>query len=883
MPPRIGGMGVGTATATVLINTHQMRGAAATARQVGNQIATGLNRGTGAVDNQAKSWRQLQFVMAGVAAATTAVFATGFKAAAYFQEQGIALKAMAGGFRESLVLQEKMRTAAFRMGVPFADMVEATRILLPTLEGNTAELDKQWQIVRRVSALNPGQGIAGAAFAVNEALVSGGSDLMSLAERFNLSRQTMREEMRNANNDFWQALDKTLERMGITQQMASELGTTFSASFKVARDSAVQLLAEGFTPMIETMAPLLQMAAQFMAEMRESHSEVLGIGAAMVTVAAAAVPLVFLAKRLADVVKVIAPGFMRIVPFLSAAVAVVGAANLAMQGVRAVGRNTGNEAMADYNFRQAAIDFAKALFIVQFYLTKMGVEVYKVVMQTIANWSFGVMNVLKGLATFQATLAGFLPTQTLRDRATASAGDSAMAAFGLMSAGMKALQEVGKAEERFQVVQAAILRGGRAIGNALNFAAGSITGAGSGGGSGFGPRPEFNAKQTGIMVEFYESIVALDDKYAAERLDATRDFEEQRSDTVRSYEQQIAREAADFGRERARAIRQYEGEVADAITESQERQAQWQEDFDDQMREIREDSNEQLAEMERDYQKDRENRLRDHQDKLFDAASRLDARAVAEEQRRFARESREAEENYREKVAKEENNRDEQLAKEQAEFDKRVARAAEEDAKRLQSMEEDFRDRLALEDEDRAIRQAREAEDHAMALAAQAAQHTKRLDQIAQQQQAERTALEAEFRQRLYAENLYTDEWLAVQKDRQEKSIEFFKLFFRDIIESAKLALRESNRGATDAAGREALDPQTMTPFARGGFVTRTGAALVHAGETIIPSNRRGGFGNSLSIESGGIAIYASPGMDANEVGQVVMERLSQFWERLHT
>lgn len=99
-----------------------------------------------------------------------------------------------------------------------------------------------------------------------------------------------------------------------------------------------------------------------------------------------------------------------------------------------------------------------------------------------------------------------------------------------------------------------------------------------------------------------------------EHLDALGDqFRERREETERTYQQQIGQMTAEFDLARTERRAEYEHEETRRIE---------------------------------DFQRERVRRERQHRESLLDAASRLDARSILEQQRQFAREERDAQEDF---------------------------------------------------------------------------------------------------------------------------------------------------------------------------------------------------------------------------------------------
>jgi hypothetical protein len=176
------------------------------------------------------------------------------------------------------------------------------------------------------------------------------------------------------------------------------------------------------------------------------------------------------------------------------------------------------------------------------------------------------------------------------------------------------------------------------------------------------------AVETAIR-DWAQAVGEIERQAYRDRLDATRDFEQQRASTIRAYNQSIAREAEDFARNRARAEQDYRRAIADVQenaarreaqqaedlartvaqarqdsaerladmqeqfertvsqrrADSAERVAEWETDRADAIAERRKDSTARLIELEEDFTRERERALRDSRDRLFSAAAQFDA------------------------------------------------------------------------------------------------------------------------------------------------------------------------------------------------------------------------------------------------------------------
>ena len=429
---------------------------------------------------------------------------------------------------------------------------------------------------------------------------------------------------------------------------------------------------------------------------------------------------------------------------------------------------------------------------------------------------------------------------------------------------------------------------------------------------GSAPGRTFTTEQTDAIKQWSRDVADLERQAGAARLDATRQYESQRADAIRDYGQQVAREEADFARTRARAFRDHQQQlsdmaadaakreadaersyvesVADVLEEAAKRQTKAQSDYNERVAELRADGNERLTELEDRYNKDRERAQQDHRDRLMSAAARLDAVAVFEEQRNYKRQQQDAADSYEEQRKKTLDALNKQLADLKENYDERNAEAKAADAERLSDMreafilqrdearqdaaqrladaQEAFAQRLADEDADRAIQAQRRAEDHAQQLAQLAQAQAERMAKIDDQTAREKKALEEQFLEELSSLGLHNENWLKIQEERQKQSLEMWEKYW-DALEK---------RFAVQGPKTQAQTPAPAFPdsFATGGWVQRSGLAMVHSGEYVLNRQQSAAMagGMSRNITVGDIYVTPLPGMDTDALAVAVRREL---------
>lgn len=410
--------------------------------------------------------------------------------------------------------------------------------------------------------------------------------------------------------------------------------------------------------------------------------------------------------------------------------------------------------------------------------------------------------------------------------------------------------------------------------------------------------PEILAQQRSAKIEFENAIQSIERSAHAARLSATMQYEQQRSEAIRSYGLGVAREAEDFARSRARAQVQFDKQVADIHEEAGKREADAAGDLQEsignlqaeagqRMADAQDDTNKRIAELNEDYQRNRERAERDHKGRLIDAASRLDAVAVYQEQKKFATEAEDAknaheealsdaQEGLQERLSQERDNLAERVAQEQEAHAERLQAAREADAERIAEMVEAQAEAQALEDEDRAIAASRAAEDHAAQLASMDAAHAAQMAAIDQQEADElKSAQEAHLKE-LEELGVFNAAWKAIQDAKEAAALKSWALFWEEFNKALKVMgpQTEAQAKANQWKGLNLSDPTTYPGYAQGGFVGRTGLAMVHAGERVLTRQQQGRGGATLNMAAGAIVVNAAAGMNEALVAELVRQRL---------
>lgn len=283
------------------------------------------------------------------------------------------------------------------------------------------------------------------------------------------------------------------------------------------------------------------------------------------------------------------------------------------------------------------------------------------------------------------------------------------------------------------------------IGEKLNAVAlprgGFERGGSAGGREGEAVRQQFGTIQERVELfqRFQSDLTAINEQAAQERAAIEEQYEARRTSIVESYGRERAEEEADFLRRRARQEADFQRSLADVRASA-----------DADQREARQDTNERLEKLERDHLR----RIRDIIDnanlQLTEAASRLDAKAIANIQRQRDAALKKENESYGDQRHEIEKQLDEQLKAIQDNMQKR-----------LDDMQAFHEEQLAREDEDRAIRLERLEEAHRRELQELESQYRERMQDLKTQIRAERQEITKRYTE---AYNELTQSW----EDRKE-------------------------------------------------------------------------------------------------------------------
>lgn len=852
-----GGANLGVASGVIQLDTSQLALAVQTARSLAqslqaamNQAGQGATRANTGFAQMAASLRSVNTELLAIGAGAGLLTKLGLDGALNLRNYTIAFRQFVGSQKEAVALTNQLIDAANKYGLEWEGVAQLGRALLPSLKEGAKDLDGWISRAARLRSLFPTAPRGSETIAISEFLAG---QNVSLQRRFNIPASVI-QEAASKFKDLGQQLDYILERRGATEEAAVAMANAFVG----VRNELTLLLAQGFTPLFQALQPVLKSFRDFLTMLRETHPGAVTAGAGLIALAAAGVPALLMFNQL-----IIAAEKLKSLGVLGGlgkaggvGLSVAAGVGLGISATNAIGRATGNEQMANAGLSDLSLTLRKLVVNIAFTFS----EVDRVVrvgllgaLRTLVNAVIGAATSIGGVVS---ALGGMLPgamggNALSKIGADLSTGGAGMLATSnaMFDAMIKNLNE--RSREQMKGLLNFMVPPGSA--GAPDSGGGGVAGAGG---------PDI----AGPVRDWAKAVQRIEREAGEARLQATQDYEKQRSETIAQYELSALRDAEDFARQRARQEANYQRQIAQVQEDAAKREATWQRDLSEKLAELRSDSNERLVELDENYAKDRERRERDHRDRLLNAAARLDAIGVAEEQRRYADQTNDAEENYQEQRGKIQEALDERIADELKAHQRRLEDQRTADAERLADMKRAFEEQRAEEDFDRAIRLQRQAEDHASQLAQMDVAQAERLAQIDRQAAQERAALDESFIEQLNVAGLHRDAWLDLQAKQQAASLKMFQEFW---IEFNK---QYPNRLGPTQGPRPGF-PTSFSDFgygaATGQYLSDVQARQAAAGGST--SNR------SITIAEGAIVVNAAPTQDERAVARQVRTEVERL------
>ena len=194
-----------------------------------NRNAGARNTLIGAIGRESSALRGLGASLVSVAGLYAAAhgaskaFQATIGAAAQYQQSEVAVKAIFnddGASKAYLNMVDSMAIDSPLLNS--GEMLKSSKTLV-AMTKNVGDLGKAWSIIERLMVLDPTQGTDGAAFALKEMWQG---DAISMVERFGLNKKELNVIKKMSIPKQIAALNKMLDKMGITQKTVNAMGAT---------------------------------------------------------------------------------------------------------------------------------------------------------------------------------------------------------------------------------------------------------------------------------------------------------------------------------------------------------------------------------------------------------------------------------------------------------------------------------------------------------------------------------------------------------------------------------------------------------------------------------------------------------------------------------
>lgn len=407
MPIPSGGQNLGNAHGVITIDTSQPKQAAVTLRRVGRNmgeafkpIQTGINR----VRADIKKMNR-EILAIGAGASITA--ALGLDAARDVRNYRIQFESLLKDEKEAAEVMRSLTDQANKFGIEVNEVWQLGRSLIPVLEDGAESLDVWVKRAALLASTNPLKGTTDAVRAIQEFLAG---QPISLQRLFNIDPNLIKQAQ-SQFEDVGEQLDFILGKMGATEEGAEAMANEFVS----LRNEIKQALAVGFTPLLETLGPIVRQFTELITQLRETNPEILSFGAGLISVVAVGAPLLVFLGKVIDSLQTIKS--LSIAPTLGRAgvygAAVAGGAAAGVGVARGIGRATGDERLQEFGIKDAIETFKQALFIVVDMYTKFTTTVIIVMSRGVEGFVKALAGAADGVGEFVQFLGEMLRSADL--------------------------------------------------------------------------------------------------------------------------------------------------------------------------------------------------------------------------------------------------------------------------------------------------------------------------------------------------------------------------------------------------------------------------------------------------------------------------------------
>jgi hypothetical protein len=344
----------------------------------------------------------------------------------------------------------------------------------------------------------------------------------------------------------------------------------------------------------------------------------------------------------------------------------------------------------------------------------------------------------------------------------------------------------------------------------------------------------FNLSQEEVdaWMQYQEDLAQIAEDAQQERLEEEQRYEEQRTKIVE-----------DYGRDRQKVIEDAEIRIARATEDTARQIAEVRASAAEREAEEAQDYQERIAKLQTDYQQDEIRRVEDFQRAerrakaqhlltLLSAAARLDARAVAEENRRFGESRDQKREDFDIETQRRAEELQERLQQEQQAHAERLQEARRADERRIRDLQNALARETRLIAEDTQRRLQLMAEAHQRELQELYNQHLRRVQQIDQQEAELRTRRQQAFNNEIVELGKYWSSRIQMQSQATQAELQLLANYLNaraQMTAQANLVGQSNNATINEENFVGAFGDRQ-----HGGPIDRTGPYNMHAGEMVL-------------------------------------------------
>ena len=360
-----------------------------------------------------------------------------------------------------------------------------------------------------------------------------------------------------------------------------------------------------------------------------------------------------------------------------------------------------------------------------------------------------------------------------------------------------------------------------------------------------------------IWIDYQKRLRDAQASFLDDMAKAERDYQRDRLKRIEDFNKQAQQKHADFIRDQLKDRAKFEEEYNDLISGRTGRVRDLLERVEIERKYAEEEFQEEMLENTQKFYRDLERMREKHEITVLEAAARLDARAVYEENRRYQQEIKDAWDNHRERQAEREKQFADEWEVESKAFQRRLAIAREYDLRRAKEMREAFEERQREERAQHRESMRRMQQEFNDELRERDREHRERINEMRQQHANRMVELRRQMAEAINEELKHNNSVLAIHQRGLESvraQLENWwknnaHLFIPPKIQVFDGGTKSYKGGDGGDGGSKASG--SLGRFALGGLVKRTGQYLLHSGERVLNPDETKAF--DLLFRQGGL------------------------------